>query len=310
MLDENGWLAGSSVLVRVSEDRFRFYSLYSLFPVIMSGAYDVQMMPLNRFIFQVDGPKSLQIIEKAFKADFHDLRFARNKTIDVDGDEIFVHRLGMSGALAYEIQGDESIADKVFNLVVEAGEEFGMKTLGIRQYMCGGVHTPGGYPNHLVYCAAPGYFAPESAGGMGLAPAGSAKDDLDNYYVDLYDIKWDYLVDWDHDFPGKAALQKRAAEPHRTAVTLIWDREDVGRVFAAGIYDPDLKGEGIDDYNEILPSIDRVHVDKVMEEDRRVGVSQGCCVDYYTNQFVSLGFVAEEHAAEGTELEVLWGAGW
>lgn len=78
-------------------------------------------------------------------------------------------------------------------------------------------------------------------------------------------------------------------------------------MFAAGIYDPDLKGEGIDDYNEILPSIDRVHVDKVMEEDRRVGVSQGRCVDYYTNQFVSLGFVAEEHAAEGTELEVLWG---
>lgn len=144
----------------------------------MSGAYDVQMMPLNRFIFQVDGPKSLQIIEKAFKADFHDLRFARNKTIDVDGDEVFVHRLGMSGALAYEIQGDESIADKVFNLVVEAGEEFGMKTLGIRQYMCGGVHTPGGYPNHLVHCAAPGYFAPESAGGMGLAPAGSAKATL------------------------------------------------------------------------------------------------------------------------------------
>ncbi|MDO5120376.1 MAG: hypothetical protein Q4D48_09865, partial [Coriobacteriales bacterium] len=139
MLDEDGWLAGSSVLVRIAEDRFRFYSLYSLFPVIMSGAYDVQMMPLNRFIFQVDGPKSLQIIESAFKADFHDLKFAQNKYVDVDGDEIFVHRLGMSGALAYEIQGDESAADKVFDLVVEAGKKLDMKTLGIRQYMCGGV---------------------------------------------------------------------------------------------------------------------------------------------------------------------------
>ncbi len=105
----------------------------------MSGAYDVQMMPLNRFIFQVDGPKSLQIIENAFKADFHDLKFAQNKYVDVDGDVIFVHRLGMSGALAYEIQGDESAADKVFDLVVEAGKKLDMKTLGIRQYMCGGV---------------------------------------------------------------------------------------------------------------------------------------------------------------------------
>lgn len=38
-----------------------------------------------------------------------------------------------------------------------------------------------------------------------------------------------------------------------------------------------------------------------------MGVSKGRCIDYYTNQFVSLGFVAEEYAVEGTQVEVLWG---
>ena len=44
-----------------------------------------------------------------------------------------------------------------------------------------------------------------------------------------------------------------------------------------------------------------------MVGDEQVGVSQGRCIDYYTNQFVSLGFVAEECAAVGSKLEVLWG---
>ena len=42
-----------------------------------------------------------------------------------------------------------------------------------------------------------------------------------------------------------------------------------------------------------------------MVGDEQVGVSQGRCIDYYTNQFVSLGFVAEEYAVEGTQVEVL-----
>ena len=306
---EDGWLENSSVLIRIGENAFRTYCMYNLIPVIMSGAYDVQFIPHDTYIFQVDGPKSLQVIEKAFQTDFHDLKFAQNKYVEVDGDQILVHRLGMSGALAYEIQGEPVSANTVYQMLVDAGEEFGLKRLGIRQYMCGGVHTPGGYPNSIVHNAVPGWLDPV-IGAMTrvyYAPAGSSKNDLDDYYLTMFDMKWEYLIDWNHEFVGKAALQKQAEGPHRTAVTLVWDREDVGKVFAAGIYDPELKGEGIDDYNELFPANFRIHVDKVLVGDKQVGTSMGRCIDYNTNQFISMGFVASEHAAEGSVVEVLWG---
>ena len=308
MVDENGWLNSSSVLIRTGEESFRTYCLYGIIPAMMSGQYDVQFIPRDIFIYQVDGPKSLQIVEKAFQTDFHDLKFAQNKYAEVKGYKLLVHRLGMTGALAYEIQGEPEAADVIYDLLIEAGEEFGMKRLGIRQYMGGGVHTPGGYPNQIIHNGAPGWFEPPAPGQMGgYTMAGSSKGDVADYYLDLFDQKWDYLIDWDHDFVGKAALERQAAGPHRTAVTLIWDREDVGRVFAAGIYDPDLLGEGIDDYNDLDPWMRRIHSDKVFVDDDQVGVSQGRCVDYYTNQFVSLGFIDQNAAEEDTQVEVLWG---
>ncbi|SFX01009.1 aminomethyltransferase family protein [Olsenella sp. kh2p3] len=305
-VSEDGWLLGSSVLIRLGDDAFRTYCLYDLIPVIMSGKYDVKYVPHDTFIFQVDGPKSLQVVEKAFKTDFHDLKFARNKSIEIHGEKILVHRLGMTGALAYEIQGEPSVANEVYEMLLEAGEEFGLKRLGIRQYMCGGVHTPGGYPNSIVHNAAPGWFGDAEGNGALYARAGSSKNDVEDYYVTMFDMKWDYLINWDHEFVGKAALQKQAEHPARTAVTLVWDREDVGKVFAAGIYDPNLKGEGIEDYNDLFPSNYRIHVDKVLAGDTQVGVSMGRCVDYYTNEFISLGFVSAD-IAEGSTVEVLWG---
>ena len=87
--------------------------------------------------------------------------------------------------------------------------------------MCGGVHTPGGYPNSIVHNAAPGWFGDAEGNGALYARAGSSKNDVEDYYVTMFDMKWDYLINWDHEFVGKAALQKQAEHPARTAVTLV-----------------------------------------------------------------------------------------
>lgn len=100
--DEEGYIRQSGIVMRKSEDHFRTYCLMPpIFLYLGSGQYQVEWKQLDEFFYQVDGPKSLPILEKAFQVDLHDLKFAQNKTIVVDGYDVFVHRIGMSGALAY-----------------------------------------------------------------------------------------------------------------------------------------------------------------------------------------------------------------
>ena len=301
--DEDGYLVASGLIIRTGEDSFMVSNIdLALMGLVESGRYDVKIERSDEFIFQVDGIKSLQIIEKAFGCDFHDLKFAQNKKIDFNGQELIVHRLGMSGALAYEVHGLPEAAEDVYGSLLVAGQEFGMKRMGIRQYGCGGVHTPGGYPNHCIHFGWPALFKV-----MGWITNGSASDDIDNYSVNPFELKWDYLIDWNHDFIGKEALQRLAEQGHRTAVTLIWDAEDVGRVYAAGFTDPDLESEGIGDFNDLNPELSRIHIDKVMDGDAMVGLAEGRCIDWRTHKFISLGFVEQKYAEQGTAVEILWG---
>ena len=39
----------------------------------------------REYFIQVDGEKSLEILENAFNQDLHDIRFATHRQIDVDG---------------------------------------------------------------------------------------------------------------------------------------------------------------------------------------------------------------------------------
>lgn len=136
------------VITRRGEEHFTTYCMYSLIGFAMSGQWDVKIEFVDEFFFQVDGPKSLQILEKAFDTDFHDLKFGRNKGITFNGCELMVHRLGMSGALAYEMHGSPEYADMIYETLLKAGEEFDIRRLGTRQY-CVYNHTPGGYPNFI-----------------------------------------------------------------------------------------------------------------------------------------------------------------
>ena len=45
----------------------------------------------------------------------------------------------------------------------------------------------------------------------------------------------------------------------------------------------------------------------VKDGDNTVGVASGRVIDYYSNNFMSLGFVAPESAEEGKERRVIWG---
>jgi glycine cleavage system aminomethyltransferase T len=318
--NEEGKMLADGVIYKTCDDHFRTYWLA---PVLQyyteSSDLNVQgeYVNDNDYFYQIDGPKSLEILEKACQCDLHDLKFGYNKKVRICGTDMIVHRLGMSGALAYEVHGEAKDAEIAYARIREVLEEFGGKPQGIRNY--GTInHTPGGYPNQYQSFVYP-YFASDK----GLKAffdkvnfripyyfVGSAADNEDNYYVTPYDAGWGYLVNFDHDFIGKEALKKIAQNPPRVPVTLEWNTEDVGDVFMS-----QFRGRDTEPYDRIdYPNGEiseagkhRMRVDYVLLEGKKIGVASGRTYAFYERRMISLAFIDKEHNIEGKELIVIWG---
>src|SRR5205085_9281402 len=69
---------------------------------------------------------------------------------------------------------------------------------------------------------------------------------VEDYYLTPFDLGYGQFVKFDHDFIGRAALEKMAAGPTRKKVTLVWNGDDVTRVFGTLFQDRGEIGKYID----------------------------------------------------------------
>ena len=123
--------------------------------------------------------------------------------------------------------------------LLEAGEEFGLLQGGARS--CSTVaHESGWIPSPMpaVYSgekmkpyrewlSGDGFEANASLGGSFVS------DNIEDYYLTPWDLGYGHILNFDHDFVGRSALERLKDLPHRRKVTLIWNAEDVTRVFAS-----------------------------------------------------------------------------
>ncbi|MFZ7121915.1 MAG: aminomethyl transferase family protein [Eubacteriaceae bacterium] len=267
----------------------------------------------DEYFYQIDGPKSLEILEKACQCDLHDIKFARNKTVKICDTDMVVHRLGMSGALAYEVHGDAKNAEIVYTRIREVLEEFGGKPQGIGSY---GIinHTTAGYPNQYQHFMYPIFSSDPALAefmkqvGIPMHPYGSASDNDELFYATPFDVGWGYLVNFDHDFMGKDALLKIKNNPPRKVVTLEWDNEDIGEVFIS-----QFKGQNVEPFDPIDPVTDgdmvnmRLRGDYVLADGKKIGIAVGRTYAYYERRMISLAYLDPMYAQEGAEVRVLWG---
>lgn len=225
-----------------------------------------------------------------------------------------VHRLGMSGALAYEVHGAAEDAEVAYTRIREILEKHGGKLQGVRNYSILN-HTPAGYPNQLQH-----YGYPFFTSGEGLAEfakqycivpplTGSASDDPELFYVTPYEVGWGYCINYHHDFTGKDALLA-AKGTGRKAVTLEWNTEDVGDVFMSQFQGTDMEPYDAIHFASALsdPSLGFfIRGDRVLADGKTIGIATGRTFAFYERRMISLAFIAPEYAEEGTELEILWG---
>lgn len=316
--NEKGQMLADGVIMKIQENLYRTYWMAPVLQYYLEvSGMDVQGNYIgDEFFLQLDGPKSLEILEEALENDLHDLKFARNKTIVYNGAEVIIHRLGMSGALAYEIHGNEKDVEMVYGKIRAALEKYDGRLQGFRNY-CTVNHTTAGYPNqniHFIYPyfdSDPGLAKWAEAIRPNQSHIGSAGDDIQNAFSTPYDVGWGYLVNFDHDFMGKEALQKIAENPPYKQVTLEWNAEDVADVFASqfrddkeDMYEPIEYFSGFDDMSQMMA----LRVDYVLAGDEKIGIASGKTYAYYENRMISLAKIKPEYAEIGKEVEVLWGS--
>jgi glycine cleavage system aminomethyltransferase T len=127
---------------------------------------------------------------------------------------------------------------------------------------------------------------------------------IEDYYLTPYDLGYGPFVKFDHDFIGRAALEKMAGQQRRKKVTLVWNGADVARAF-----NPLFEGDGLmPKYIDLpLANYATLPYDRVVKDGRIVGLSTYTGYTINERAMVSLAMVDVALSEPGTEVTVVWG---
>jgi vanillate/3-O-methylgallate O-demethylase len=307
-LDANGWVASEGVVYRVGEEEFVYTagSCDWLAWQFSQGGWDAELTDISpeTFIFGVQGPASLYLLEKAAGESLRDIAFNHSRLARVAGAPVRLLRTGISGELGYELHGPAGDADQVWRAVAQAGQDFGIRLLGLRsqpvQHIEAGIATNGldYLPAAILTPGAPRQFRRGSIGGS-FVPAGGVTD----YFRKPGELGWGPRALPAHDFLGRDALaaDAGAAGPGRVLVGLTWNAADV-----AGVLTSLLAGGDAPEQMD-TPRLQAPSFDQVLLGDVPAGVSTGRTVSPTLRAMISLCVISRDHATPGTEVTVVWG---
>jgi vanillate/3-O-methylgallate O-demethylase len=289
----------------------------------VTGGYDVKVdkddrspgNPKGRAVvrksyrFQIQGPNAWQVIEKLHGSKLEQLKFFHMSYMNIGGRQVRTLRHGMAGAPGLEIWGPYEEREEIRETIIEAGKDFGLCQVGARAYATNTLES-GWIPSPLpaVYTGekmkayrqwlpATSYEASGSLGGSFYSK------NIEDYYVNPYEIGYGPFVKFDHDFIGREALQKMADKPQRKKVTFAWNGDDVGKAFRS-MFEP-----GADHYKYIdlpLSNYASASFDKILKDGKIVGASMFAGYSYNERSMLSLGIV-DPNVDIGTEVTLVWG---
>jgi glycine cleavage system aminomethyltransferase T len=323
MCDQEGFDLGDGVMLRLAEDEFVSYEMganYIAYAFERGGwgaaGHTVgEVLSGTVFLYQIAGPRSLEVLEAASGDDLHDIAFMHHRPSTVAGKAVKVVRVGMAGSLAYELHGKAEDGLAVYNAVLAAGRDFGLRRLGFRAYLMN--HTEDGFPQAFMHFPHPWLEDSDVLGyqtnigelsRQGSVCRGSMGPELRPRYRNPVELGWANRISFAHDFVGKAALEREVAAPRRMMVTLVWNPEDVLDVYASK-FRPGEPYLNLDTPNHCFTDGPRVSywADQVLKDETMVGVSSGRIYSYYYRQMLSLCSIDVDCGALGTEVAVLWG---
>jgi glycine cleavage system aminomethyltransferase T len=319
--NHDGYVIGDAILFYLAENRF---SLVGRPPAgnwvqyhVEKGGYNVKAERDERsavnqgrrkfFRFQVQGPHAQKLMEKVIGKTPPDIRFFNMGMFSIGGHDVRALRHGMVGQPGWELFGPWEHGDDVRNAIVDAGREFGLRQVGSRTYPTSclesgwipsplpAIYTGEQMKPYRQWLTAKSYEANASLGGSFYS------DDITAYYLTPYDLGYGPFVKFDHDFIGRAALER--ITPKRTKVTLVWNGDDVARVMASLFHAGDITK-----YLDLpLANYSTLPYDKVLKGGKVVGLSTYTGYIFNERAMVSLAVVDNEHSTPGTDVTLVWG---
>lgn len=259
--------------------------------------------------YEVQGPNAMAILEKVNQGEPLTTKFFNIGEIIIDGCKARTLAHGMGGAPGLEIWGPVEDGPKVKAALLAVGAEYGLLQAGGRAYSS--VATESGWiasPLPAIYSgeamrAYREWLSPNSFEGISSVGGSYAPTNVEDYYFTPWDLDYGRLVKFDHEFIGRAALEKMVDGPHRSKVTLVWDKEDVLKIFAG------LMEEGDRPKLMEMPSGHySLHpYDKVMSNGKQVGLSTYPIYSSNERAWLSLATLDKSVSEHGSEVSIVWG---
>ncbi|MEX5717324.1 vanillate/3-O-methylgallate O-demethylase [Geodermatophilus maliterrae] len=321
-----GGVIGDGILFHLDEEEYVFVGRAPVANWLQfkgSSGYDVDIRndprspsrPYGKAVtrdlwrFQIQGPNAWQVIEKLHGGDVEQLKFFRMATMNIAGEQVRTLRHGMAGAPGLEIWGPYESYEKIRDTILEVGREFGLEPCGSRAYSSNTLES-GWIPSPLpaVYTAedlrayreslpADGYEATNALAGSFISP------NIEDYYLNPWELGYGSFVKFDHDFIGRDALQAIDPATQRRKVTLAWDDEDLAKVLGALV----APAPGYQFFDLPNANYGSSNFDAVLDADDNV-VGLSLFTGYSANERKGLSLATvNADVPLGAEVRVLWG---
>jgi vanillate/3-O-methylgallate O-demethylase len=320
-----GHVIGDSVLYCHGKESFELVSGMPLLNWVEyqaeKGAYDVAIRRDNSsaynktggrtfYRYQLDGPNAAAIFDRVVEGGAPEIKFFCVARVRIAGCDVVALRHGMAGHKGVELSGPFSEGERVRNAIVSAGRGHGLVEGGTRAYVSSvvesgwmayplsGIYTGDALKDYREWLPASSWEANTQIGGSYVSP------DIEDYYVTPFDLGYEHMVKFDHDFIGREALERLDRTKTRQRVTLVWNHDDVVRTYASQFGNgPRFKAIEFPVAHYGYPHFDQVHT----RDGKVAGLS--CHAGYSGNEgdMLSLAMIDRAVAIEGEELVISWG---
>jgi vanillate/3-O-methylgallate O-demethylase len=258
--------------------------------------------------YQVQGPNALRVMEKVTGQTPPEVRFFNIGMFKIAGHDVKALRHGMVGQPGWELYGPWEEGEAVRDAIVAAGKEFGIRQVGARTYPTSclesgwipsplpAIYTGEQMKGYRQWLKATSYEAMASLGGSFVSK------NIEDYYLTPWDLGYGQFVKFDHEFVGKAALEKMIDSQKHRKVTLVWNGDDA----ASDLHSLFQEGE-VSKYIDLpLANYSTLPYDKVVSGGKQVGISTYTGYTYNERAMVSLAII-DKDLPEGSEVTVVWG---
>jgi len=266
----------------------------------------------THYRFQIQGPDADKVLEKMNGGPVPEIKFFHVDWINVGSRRVQALRHGMAGAPGLEIWGPYEDKPYIQAVILQAARDAGVNLVrvGSRAYSTNTVESgwipsplPGIYTGdgmlkeYREWLGADSYEATGSIGGSMVS------DNIEDYYVNPFELGYGFYIGWKSDFIGKEALAKMKDGPNRKKVTFEWNGDDVVKVIASAFQRDELPYKWIDFPQ---PNYASTSADLILRDGKQVGMSMFNGYSYNEKCVLSLG-VVDPDVQEGDVLTLVWG---